>query len=127
MTPRGQVAPIRVVFVDDDPGLCQLVKILLGWEPDIELIGVATNGTEGVKLASELEPDLVVCDLRLPDISGVEVGNQIAKRSPASRLVLISGHDAEDITEELKMNVFTYVDKKLAFRDFPALVRRVAG
>jgi len=125
MSPLGKPEPIRVVFIDDDPGLCQLVNILLSWEADIELVGVATTGTQAVEMVCSLEPDLVISDIRLPDISGVEVGNRVSEKCPGTRLVLISGHGAEDLHEELKMSVFTYVDKKLAFRDFPALIRKV--
>lgn len=127
MALSGQTSTIRVVFIDDDPGLCQLVNILLGWEPDIDLVGVATTGTQGVELVTELRPDITVSDFRLPDISGVEVGNRVSEKYPDTRILLISGHDVDELREELKMVLFTYVDKQTAFRDFPGLIRQVCA
>jgi len=124
---RSETRIVRVVFVDDDPGLCQLVELILNWEPDIELVGIATTGQQGVKMACDLAPDLLITDFRLPDISGVEVGNLVSQKCPTTRLLLISGYGRDYLRDELTMDLFTYVEKQAAFRDFPALIRKLAG
>lgn len=127
MTSPTPERPIRLVFVEDDPGLCVLVELLLKHESGIELVGTAQTGQDGLRLIKELQPDIVVTDFRLPDISGVELCNYVSKRYPKIRLLIVSGYERDFISDPLLMVSFTYVEKTAAFRDFPSTVRRTVS
>jgi DNA-binding NarL/FixJ family response regulator len=81
--------PPRIVIVDDDPTFLATVRTLL--EADgFDVVGEALNGVEGVATAEELEPDLVLVDVNLPDIDGFEVVERLAERESAPPVVLTS-------------------------------------
>jgi DNA-binding NarL/FixJ family response regulator len=106
-TPQGAASPVppappaplappaarvyRVVVADDAPGMRALIRTLLSLEPDFEVVGQASDGAEAVELVSKLQPDLVVIDVSMPVMSGVEAIRAIRDRSPATRVAVLSG------------------------------------
>ncbi|MFT5987341.1 MAG: two-component system nitrate/nitrite response regulator NarL, partial [Pseudomonadales bacterium] len=64
--------PASILLIDDHPLLRKGIKQLIEMEPDLEVAGEASNATDGVRIALELEPDLILMDLNMPDVSGVE-------------------------------------------------------
>lgn len=84
---------IRVILADDHAILRQGTAELLRREPDIDVVGEAANGQEAVELAHRLKPDIVVMDVRMPVLSGVEATRQIRESLPAVQILVLTAHD----------------------------------
>ena len=84
---RGQV---RVLLVDDHPIVRTGMRYVLEQDGRLRVIGEASSGREAVRLASDLRPDIILMDINLPDISGLEATRQIKTNSPASRVLVVS-------------------------------------
>jgi DNA-binding NarL/FixJ family response regulator len=82
---------IRVLLVDDDALFLQSLEALLADDQRLEIVGKALSGAEALELAAANEPDVVVVDIRMPGMSGIECGRLIRERDPRSHVVLISG------------------------------------
>jgi NarL family two-component system response regulator LiaR len=86
---------IRILLADDHVMLRQGTVALLQREADIEVVGQADNGRQAVELAHRLRPDIVVMDVRMPELSGVEATRQIRERFPAVQVLVLTAHDDE--------------------------------
>lgn len=86
---------IRLVVVDDHPVVRQGLTAMLRWEPEIELVGEAADGQEAVRLILEQRPDVVLLDLRLPGLSGVDVMRQVRPQAPTVRFLILTTYDTE--------------------------------
>jgi DNA-binding NarL/FixJ family response regulator len=87
---------IRVLLVDDVPEVRRLLRMALRFRGDFAVVGEASEGSEAVRLAEALHPDVVVLDLGLPDLAGREVLSRIRLHSPSSRVVVFSGGESPD-------------------------------
>jgi DNA-binding NarL/FixJ family response regulator len=87
---------VRVLVVDDVLDVRRLVRTALRFRGGFEVVGEAADGTEAVRLAKSLQPDLIVLDLGLPDIAGRDVLSRLRLHAPRSRIVVFSGSDSED-------------------------------
>jgi pilus assembly protein CpaE len=81
---------ITVLIVDDIPETRENIRKLLQFENDINVIGMARNGHEGIDLAKELKPDVILMDINMPDIDGITVTEEIKKINPVSQIVILS-------------------------------------
>jgi DNA-binding NarL/FixJ family response regulator len=88
--------PIRVLLVDDVVEVRRLVRTALRFRGGFQVVAEASDGTEAVRCAAELTPDVVVLDLGLPDLAGHEVLGRIREASPTSKVVIFSGGDASE-------------------------------
>jgi DNA-binding NarL/FixJ family response regulator len=102
---------IRVLIVDDHAMLRAGLEQLLGGEPDLEVVGKAANGREAIDLARELRPDVVLMDLQMPELDGVEATREIVGEELADVLVLTSYSDAERIVGALDAGALGYLLK----------------
>lgn len=87
---------IHVLLVDDVEAVRRLVRTALRFRGDFEVVGEASDGAEAVRLTKQLQPDIVVLDLGLPDLAGREVLSSIRIHSPASKVVIFSGAESAD-------------------------------
>ena len=96
-TPRGEspARVYRVVVADDAAGIRALLRTLLTLEPDFEVVGLARDGAEAVDLVSRFKPDLIVIDVAMPVMSGVEAIKAIRAICPAIRVAVLSGERRE--------------------------------
>jgi DNA-binding NarL/FixJ family response regulator len=82
---------LRVLICDDEPSLRTLLGIALGLEPDLEVVATAADGVEAVELAEQVRPDVVLLDLVMPRMDGLETLSELRKVAPAARVVVLSG------------------------------------
>jgi DNA-binding NarL/FixJ family response regulator len=87
---------IRVLVVDDHPVVRQGLIAILGYEPDIEVVGDAADGEAAVRLILERRPDVVLLDLRLPKFDGVEVMRQVRTQAPQVRFLVLTTYDTDE-------------------------------
>jgi DNA-binding NarL/FixJ family response regulator len=81
----------RVVVADDEATMRELMRTVLSLEPDFEVVGQAGDGLEAVALVAELRPDLVVIDVSMPVMDGLQAIEQIRQLAPATRVAVLSG------------------------------------
>ena len=81
---------IRVLIVDDIAETRENVRKLLQFEADVEVVGAARSGKEGIQLAQELDPDVVLMDINMPDIDGITATETIRHKSPHIQVVILS-------------------------------------
>src|SRR6202047_3320409 len=86
----GRPEPIRVLIADDHALFRRGLEMVLDEETDIELVGQAGDGAEAVKAAGELLPDIVLMDIRMPKISGIEACRAMKEVAPTSKIVILT-------------------------------------
>lgn len=122
------MADIRIILVDDHQILRDGVLSFLARESEIEVVAVAADGREAVRKAQEFTPDVVVMDILMPELSGMEATRQILAHDPQVRVLALSMHSAAHvITEMLEAGAKGYVLKSSALEDLPAAIRTVAA
>ncbi len=87
---------IRVLLVDDDAAFIESLEALLVTDQRLEIVGKALSGEEALEMAAANEPDVIVVDVRMPGMSGIECGRLLRERDPNSRVILISGSIFDD-------------------------------
>jgi DNA-binding NarL/FixJ family response regulator len=87
---------IRVLVVDDHPVVRHGLMAILRWEQDMQPVGEAADGAEAVRLILELQPDVVLLDLRLPQLSGVEVMRRVRGKAPQTRFLVLTTYDTDE-------------------------------
>jgi DNA-binding NarL/FixJ family response regulator len=115
---------IRVIVVDDHPVVRHGLVSMLHWEKDIEIVGEAADGREALRLILELRPDVVLLDLRLPGMSGVDVMRQAHPQAPEVRfLVLTTYYTDEYIGPALAAGAHGYLLKDVTPEELAQAVR----
>ena len=120
---------IRVLLVDDQQLVRTGFRMILDGEDDIEVVGEAADGREGVAEARRSRPDVVVMDIRMPALDGIEATRQLVREgvSPASRVLVLSTFDAdENVVEALRAGASGFLLKDVTPVDFVAAIRTVA-
>lgn len=104
---------LRVLLVDDDPRFATVVSIILEADGRIEIVGAAHDGRTGVDLAEALVPDVIVTDLNMPVMDGVEATRAIRESLPSVRVLMLTGSaSADDVQRAVKAGVSGYVRKE---------------
>jgi DNA-binding NarL/FixJ family response regulator len=93
---NSQLPPIRVLVVDDHPVVRHGLTSILRYEQGIEVVGAAADGEEAVGLILEQHPDVVLLDLRLPRLSGIEVMRQVRAQAPQVRFLVLTTYDTDE-------------------------------
>ena len=119
---------IRVFLVDDHQVLRDGSRLLLESASDMQIVGEAENGTNALRLIPELKPDIVVMDLSLPDISGIEVTRTIRNQVPGVHVVILSMHILKDfVLNAIEAGADGYVPKSSTHESLLDAIRTVAG
>jgi NarL family two-component system response regulator LiaR len=118
-------SPIRVLVADDHMVVRSGIRHVLESEADFEVVGEAATGTEAVTLASDLRPDVVVLDISMPDLSGLEVAAQL-RDSSTTRVLILSMHDnPEYVLESVRAGAHGYLLKDTAATELRTAIRAV--
>jgi two-component system, NarL family, response regulator NreC len=118
---------IRILLADDHVLVRQGFKLILSEQPDMQIAGEAANGREAVEQAEKLQPDIVVMDVTMPELNGIEATRRITTAAPRARVLALSMHkDAVYVREILRAGARGYLLKDSADADLIAAVRAVA-
>lgn len=119
--------PIQIVLVDDHDILRQGLKLLFQYQPDILVIGEARTGKEAVALVQELDPDIAVMDITMPDMDGLEACQQIRQRCSRTQVLMLTMHESEEyFLYSLRMGAAGYLIKKAAPFELSNAIRTIA-
>jgi DNA-binding NarL/FixJ family response regulator len=116
---------VRILLVDDFERWRRLVTSLLQQNPKWQLVGEASDGLEAVLKAEELQPDLIVLDVGLPTLNGIEAARRIRKLTPESKIIFLSQESSADVVQEALRFGQGYVVKTRAESDLLAAVEAV--
>ena len=123
MNPSESTGPVlRVLIADDAADIRLLLRMYLS-DSRLEVVGEATNGAEAVELAAAEKPDAVILDLAMPVMDGLEAIPLIRERSPATKIVVLSGFEAERMAERaISLGADTYLQKGVALGDISQML-----
>ena len=119
---------IKVLLVDDQTLIRQGIRLLLEIETDIQVVGQAANGREALEQVASLRPDVVLMDVRMPEMNGVVATRELGRRFPDVKVIILTTfEDDETVFEGLKAGARGYLLKDISSEEMAAAVRRVAA
>ena len=117
---------IRLLLADDHRLMRQGLKALILEESGMEVVGEAENGKDVVALAAKLRPHIVIMDVAMPDLNGIEATRQIVSANPQTKVIALSGHDTTQFVREmLSAGASAYLLKKRAYEELMQAIREV--
>lgn len=126
--PAEPMEPIRVIVVDDHDLFRTGLSTLLSAQRDIELVAQASGGVRAIRLAMELRPDVILMDLRMPDLGGPEATQRIVRELPATRIVVLTAMaDGAAVTSAIQSGACGFMAKDSPIDDVIAAVRAAAS
>lgn len=119
---------VRVVLVDDQPLVRSGLRVLMADHPELEVVGEAATGAEAVRLVADLGPDVVVMDIRMPGMDGIEATRLITAGPATTRVLVLTTFDEDDhVYGALRAGASGFVVKDMALDDILAAIRVVAA
>jgi len=120
------VSSISVLVVEDFAAFRQFITATLASMRGLQVIGEASDGLEAVQKARELQPDLILLDIGLPSLDGIEVARRIRKLAPASKIIFVTQESSADVVQVgVDLGANGYVVKAHAGRDLVATIEAV--
>ena len=120
----GMSKSLRVLLCDDMQQVRLILRTEMSLEPDLEIVGEATNGAEAIELAHEAQPDVVILDLTMPVMDGLEALPRIRRAAPSARVIMLSAHGASDMKDKaVAAGASRYIEKTASTRDIVDAVR----
>ena len=122
MADAAAAAALRILIADDAPDIRLLLRMYLT-DSRLEVIGEASNGAEAVEMAGAEKPDAVILDLAMPVMDGLEAIPLIKEASPGTKIVVLSGFDADRMAERaIGLGAETYLQKGVALGDISQML-----
>jgi DNA-binding NarL/FixJ family response regulator len=126
--PPSEDTPLRIVLADDHPLVRDALRRTLDTQPDMDVVGDASDGQDAVELCISLRPDLVLMDVRMPNLDGLEATRQIKKEVPGTIVLILTASDwPYDLSEALKAGAAGYMLKVAPIPETIDAVRKVAA
>lgn len=127
-TAAKSAGQVRVLLAEDHDLVRRSIAELIAEDPELELVGEAANGEEAIVLAHERHPDVLVMDLSLPGISGIEATRQLTREAPETRIIAFSIHAEQEVSEALQdAGASAFVSKAQAPEHLIRTIREVGG
>lgn len=119
---------IRVLIVDDDPLVRSALALMIGGQSDIEIIGEAADGAAGVRSARRQRPDVVLMDIRMPTLNGLEATRQLREENDPPHVIVLTTFDADDyVLEAIAAGADGFILKDTPPAEIVAAIRKVAA
>jgi DNA-binding NarL/FixJ family response regulator len=123
----GTTSPIRVLLADDHDILRQGLKLLLSSQQDIQVVGEARTGREAVEMSQRLKTDVVVMDISMAEMDGLEACRHIRSEQPETQVLMLTMHESEEyFLQALRMGAAGYLVKKVAPTELSMAIRAIA-
>ena len=120
--------PIRVLLVDDQRLMRDGLRTLLELEPDLAVVGEASNGQEAVQIYGELQPQVVLMDIRMPVMNGVEATQRLCQDWPDAKIIILTTFDDDEyVFDGIRAGAKGYLLKDVSGEELATAVRAVAG
>jgi|SRR5579862_3870982 len=120
------LSKIRILVVDDFEPFRRFVRSLIEERPELQIVGETSDGLDAILKAEQLKPDLILLDIGLPGLNGIEVARQIRKTAPESKIIFLSQESSPDVIQlALDLGAWGYVVKARAGTDLLAAVDAV--
>lgn len=117
---------INIVLADDHILVRKGIKAMLESEEDLNVIGEAGNGREALEVAKNLHPDILVLDIRMPEMTGIEAASQLSQVSPATKALILSMHDSEEyVLQSLDAGAYGYLLKDTDKTEFVKALKQI--
>ena len=127
LTDTGRVEPVRVLVVDDHPAFRKALSSALSMIDDIEVAGEAGGGIAACEEAAQLEPDVIVMDLSMPDLSGIDAMKRIHEDRPDLPVVILTAHADEGVEREaLAAGARGFLAKGTGLKDLVVVLQEAA-
>ncbi len=118
---------IQILIADDHGVLRAGLRALLSSEKDLEIVGEASSGEQALAMAQELKPDLILLDISLPDLSGIEVTRQLKEDRPGIRVLILTVHEDEGLLQEaIRAGAAGYIIKRAVESELIDAIRAVS-
>jgi DNA-binding NarL/FixJ family response regulator len=118
---------VQILIADDHKLMREGLSSLLRRQPDIQVVAQANNGREAIQLTERHSPDVVVMDVSMPDLNGIDATRQIVSRRPKTKVIALSMHsDRQFVAEMFRAGASGYLLKDSAFEDLASAIRTVA-
>ncbi len=118
------MSPISVLIADDNTLFREGLRMLLAQEPVISVVGEAADGLQAIRLAEALQPDILLLDIRMPGLGGIEALPQIREKSPGTKVLILSGFSEDELMiQALQLGAKGYLSKLLMHRDLIKAIR----
>jgi DNA-binding NarL/FixJ family response regulator len=122
------MSTINIVLADDHVLVRKGIKSMLELDTEIKVVGEASNGKEALQVAGELKPDILVLDIRMPEMTGLEAAAALKRYAPDTRAVILSMHDSEDyVVQALQAGAYGYLLKDTDKEEFVRALKQVHG
>jgi pilus assembly protein CpaE len=124
--PSGDKEKIRLLIVDDIPETRENLRKLLFFESDIDVVGAATNGEEGIQMAVELQPDIVLMDINMPGVDGITASERISQQVPFCQIIMMSVQgEADYLRRSMLAGAREFLIKPFSSDELVSSIRRV--
>lgn len=118
--------PIRVLIVDDQPLICDGISKLLEGEKEIQVIGTAYSGEEAIEKANKLKPDIILMDIRMPGIDGIEATKIIKSNNPSIQIIAISVYEEDELVIQMfQAGAVGYILKDISLENLVKAIKNV--
>jgi DNA-binding NarL/FixJ family response regulator len=119
---------IPTLVVDDSPAFLRAFCSFLQEQPNLKVVATARDGREAIRLAQSLQPELVLLDVQMPEMNGVEAARQLGRQCPAICVVVVTALDAPELRQAcLKCGVRGFIHKNDVRQELPLLLQQVFG
>ncbi len=118
---------IRILIVDDQPLWREAIRLLIDLQPDMEAVAEAEDGREAVAMAEQFSPDVILMDIRMPVMNGIEATRQIRCRLPASQIILITTFEDNKIEDGMSAGAVNHMLKDVSMAQLARAIRAAAG